>query len=223
MNDGQDAMPPLSSLAGFTLAGEHLAPPSRGVAFRVRSGDRLQIIDVRGQQVGDLIALCTDDPGEYFSPAHTITQNWSIALRPGSRLASSRRNDLMRVLEDTVGYHDIVVPCCDAEAYLRRYGLSDHRSCKDNLKGAFRAIGVHLPVRGETAWNVFMKTEIQPNGEMIYLAPTHGPGSFIVLEILVDLIVGLSACPQDQTPTNAFHCTEMLARVWRPPSDAKPT
>ena len=209
-----DASP--ASLNGFGLAHEYLAPPSHGVAFRARAGDRLQIVDVRGQQVGDLVAFVDNDPGEYFSPAHTITQNWSVALRPGHVLASNRRRDLMRVLEDTVGYHDIVVPCCDREAYVKRYGLIGHRSCKANIEEAFQAIGVDLPVRGETAWNVFMKTEIQPDGRMVYLAPTHGPGSYLVLEILADLIIGLSACPQDQTPTNGFDCTEMLARVWRP-------
>ena len=203
-------------IPGFALAGEYLAAPSRGVALRVQRGDRLQIIDVQGAQVGDLIAYCDDDPGEYFSPAHTVTQNWSIALRPGSVLASNRRNDLMRLVEDTVGYHDIIVPCCDAEAYLRRYGLADHRSCKGNLEEALQALGANLPVRGETAWNIFMKTEIRPAGEMVYLAPGHGAGSYLVLEILTGLIIGLSACPQDQTPTNGFHCTEMLARIWRP-------
>lgn len=201
---------------GWAIAEEYLAPPSRGVAFRARAGDRLEIVDVRGQQVGDLVAFRADDPGEYLSPAHTVTQNWSIALRRGSVLASNRRNDLLRVLEDTVGYHDIVVPCCDAEAYLRRYGMRDHRSCKGNIEEAFRALGVDLPVRGETAWNIFMKTEIRPDGTVVYLPPEHGPGSHIVLEVLADLIVGLSACPQDQTPTNGYHCTEMLARVWRP-------
>jgi uncharacterized protein YcgI (DUF1989 family) len=201
---------------GWAISEEYLAPPSHGVAFRARAGDRLEIVDVRGQQVGDLVAFRAEDAGEYLSPAHTVTQNWSVALRPGSVLASNRRNDLLRVLEDTVGYHDIVVPCCDAEAYLRRYGMRDHRSCKSNIEEAFRALGVDLPVRGETAWNIFMKTEIRADGAMVYLPPEHGPGSHIVLEVLADLIVGLSACPQDQTPTNGYDCTEMLARIWRP-------
>jgi uncharacterized protein YcgI (DUF1989 family) len=204
------------SLEGFGLAAEYLAAPSHGVAFRVRGGQRLQIVDPKGQQVGDLVAYRSDDSGEYFSPAHTVTQNWSITLRPGNVLASNRRNELMRLVEDTVGYHDIVVPCCDAEAYLRRYGLTDHRSCKANLEEAFRALGVDLPVRGEAAWNIFMKTEIGAAGEMIYLAPAHEAGSYLVLDVLTDLVIGLSACPQDQTPTNGFHCTEMLARVWEP-------
>jgi len=201
---------------GHRLAGEYVAPPSRGVAFRVTIGDLLQIVDICGQQVGDLVSFHAQDWNEYLSPAHTVTQNWSIALRPGSRLASNRRNDFFRVVEDTVGYHDIVVPCCDAEAYLKRYNLADHRSCKGNLEEAFTQLGCAVPVRGENAWNIFMKTAIEADGKVTYLAPTHGPGSYLVVEVLADQVVGLSACPQDQTPTNGFHCTEMLARVWRP-------
>lgn len=203
------------ALADWVPVREHVAPPSHGAAFYVQRGERLQIIDVQGRQVGDLVAYNRNDPSEYFSPAHTITQNWSVALSPGSYLASNRRNNLMQVVEDTVGYHDIVVPCCDAEAYLKRYGLTDHRSCKHNIDEAFAALAVKLPVRGETAWNIFMKTEIGEQGEVRYLAPTHGPGSHIILDVLEDLVIGLSACPQDQTPTNGFNCTEMLARIWR--------
>lgn len=201
---------------GFRLSGEYLAPPSHGVAFRVGHGDYLQIIDVRGQQVGDLIAFNADDPAEYFSPAHTVTQNWRVTLQPGDVLASNRRNIVMRIIADTVGYHDIIVPCCDAEAYLKRYGLADHRSCKGNMEEALAQLGVDLPVRGETAWNIFMKNQIQPDGKMVYLEPAHGANSYITLEAQMNLIVALSACPQDQTPTNGFNCTEMLARVWTP-------
>jgi uncharacterized protein YcgI (DUF1989 family) len=205
------------SAQGYRLSADHLAPASRGVAFRVRAGDLLQIIDVQGKQVGDLVSYRADDWDEYLSPAHTVTQNWSVALAPGSRLASNRRNDLLHLVEDTVGYHDIVVPCCDAEAYLKRYNLPDHRSCKGNLEEAFAALGCAVQVRGENAWNIFMKTALAPDGKVTYLAPEHGPGSYLVAEVLVDQVVGLSACPQDQTPTNDFHCTEMLARVWSRP------
>jgi uncharacterized protein len=209
------------SLATYWLAEEHLAPAMHGVAFAVRHGDRLQIIDVRGQQVGDLVAFTAHDHDEYLSPAHTVTQNWSIALKPGDVLASNRRNDLFRIVEDTVGCHDIIVPCCDSEAYVKRYQLAGHRSCRSNLVEAFAAIGIDLPVRGENAWNIFMKTEIKPDGKIVYLEPEHGPGSYLLLDVLVDMLVGLSACPQDQTPTNGFCCTELQARIWRPRKTAE--
>ena len=204
-------------MSGFTLKQEELAPARHGCAFRVLRGERFQIIDVIGQQVGDLVVFKADDPGEYFSPAHTATQNWSIQLHVGDVLASNRRNNLMRILEDTVGYHDIIVPCCDSEAYLKRYGMTDHRSCLVNMKEALAADGLGgWEVHGENAWNIFMKNRIESDGRVVYLEPSHGPGSTITLEALEDLVCALSACPQDQTLTNGPECTEMLVRIWQP-------
>ncbi len=202
-------------MPGFRFKEEVLAPAMHGCAFRVSKGDRFQIIDVKGQQVGDFIAFKADDRSEYFSPTHTVTQNWSIALKPGSVLASNKRNNLMTIIDDTVGYHDIIVPCCDTETYITRYGIHDHRSCLENMKEGLAAIGLaDWEPHGENAWNVFMNTRIEPDGKMVYLQSTHGPGSTITIEALEDLVCALSACPQDQTPINGPECTEMLVRIW---------
>jgi len=204
-------------IAGFRLKEDVLVPASHGRAFRASRGDRVQIVDIKGKQVGDLVAYCADDPTEYLSPAHTITQNWRVTLRAGDLIASNRRRKLLHILEDTVGYHDIVVPCCDPEAYITRYGLYDHRSCLVNLKEALASIGLgNWEVRGEDAWNMFMNNRIEADGTVIYLEPAHGPNSYITLEVLEDVVCALSACPQDQTPTNGGECTEMLVRIWKP-------
>jgi len=210
-------MAEVPAIPGFKLKEEVLAPPMHGCAFRVAKGERFQVVDPKGQQVGDMVAYKADDPGEYFSPAHTITQNWSVNLKVGDVLASNRRNNLMKILEDTVGYHDIVVPCCDPETYVTRYGIHDHRSCLVNIQEGLETIGLGgWEVHGAQAWNVFMKNQIEPDGRMVYLEPTHGPNSYMTLEALEDLVVALSACPQDQTPTNGPECTEMLVRIWEP-------
>lgn len=200
----------------FKLAEVVDVPACEGRAIRVRVGDRLRIVDVEGRQVGDFAAWSAVDPDEYFSPSHTVTQNWRITLRPGDALATNRRNDMFRVVADTVGYHDLIVPCCDPEAYLRRYALADHRSCTVNLGEALSAIGLAFPVRGEQALNLFMKTRIGPAGEMIYEEPSHGAGSHIDLDCLMEAVVALSACPQDQTPTNGWKCTPMRLERWIP-------
>ncbi len=202
---------------GFELRDEVVAPPKGGCGFEVNEGERIQLVDPQGQQVGDFVAYVKDDPGEYFSPAHTLTQNWNIGLKKGFVLASNRRNNLMEVVEDQVGYHDILVPCCDPETYITRYGMYDHRNCLDNLQEALEGIGHgNIQVHGEQAWNVFMKNDIEEDGTINYLEPTHEPGSYITLEALDDLVCALSACPQDQTPTNGPACTEMEVRVWEP-------
>jgi len=202
-------------ISGYTLKEEVLAPAMHGCAFRVAKGERFQIVDVKGQQVGDLVAFKADDPEDYFSPAHTITQNWRVTLKVGDVLASNKRANLMKIIEDTVGYHDIVVPCCDRETYITRYGIHDHRSCLENMKEGLASIGLaDWKVRGENAWNVFMYNRIEPDGKVVYLKPQHPAGSYITLEVLTDLVCALSACPQDQTPTNGPECTEMLVRIW---------
>jgi len=201
---------------GYQLESSVLVPASHGKAVRVRAGDRLRIVDVEGQQVGDLVAWRADQPDEYMSPSHTVTQNWRIGLRPGDLLVTNHRNPMFRLVADTVGYHDIIVPCCDPEAYLQRYGLSDHRSCRCNLEEAVAEIGFHQPVSGERAWNIFMKNRIGPEGEMIYEEPVHPAGSHMEIDCLMDAVVALSACPQDQTPTNGGKCTPMRIEQWRP-------
>lgn len=206
-----------SDIDGFQLRDTVVAPPKQGCGFEVSEGERFQILDPKGQQVGDFVAYRRDNPGEYFSPAHTLTQNWNIGLKPGFVLASNKRNDLLEVTEDRVGYHDILVPCCDPETYITRYGMYDHRNCLDNLQEALGEIGHgDIEVHGEQAWNVFMKNDIEEDGTINYLEPTHEPGSYITLEALDDLICALSACPQDQTPTNGPECTEMEVRIWEP-------
>jgi len=180
---------------GFLLGESIFIPASHGRALRARAGDQLRLVDLEGQQVGDLVAWRDGDPAEYFSPAHTVTQNWRITLRVGDTLATNRRNDMFRVVADTVGRHDLIVPCCDAEAYLRRYHLTDHRSCKTNI---------------------FMHNRLGAAGEMIYETPGHGPGSHLQLECLMDVVVAVSACPQDRSPTNGGTCTPMQLERWTP-------
>ena len=59
----------------------------------------------------------------------------------------------------------------------------------------------------------FMKNKIGSGGEMIYEEPSHKPSSKIVLEVLLDSLIALSACPQDQTPTNGWNCSEMKINI----------
>jgi len=195
------------------LEAEILVPASHGKAWRAKKGQYVEIIDVKGRQVGDLMAWNAADESEYFSPAHTVTRNWSVALKVGDFLATNNRHDIFRIVRDTVGYHDIVVPCCDERTYITRYGIHGHRSCKSNILEGLAEIGETPHVSGELAWNIFMNNHIQPDGKMVYDEPTHEPGSSIVLECLMDVVMAMSACPQDQTPTNGWECTEMLVKI----------
>jgi uncharacterized protein YcgI (DUF1989 family) len=188
-------------------------PAREGRGARVRAGQILDVIDLEGHQVGDLVAWFADDPSEYLSPAHTASCNASTQLRTGMEVFSNRRNPVFTIVRDDVERHDIVVPCCDPERYARDYGLPDHPSCLANLHQALDLLGEEFDVRGEMAWNVFMHNRIEPDGTIVTDRAAHEAGSTISLRAHHDLVVIVSACPQDLTPCNDFDPTSMGLRV----------
>ena len=192
---------------------EVFVPAREGRGVRVAAGQLLEIIDVEGHQVGDLVAWFEDDPSEYMSPTHTVSCNASIQLKPGSQLFSNHRNPVFTVVRDDVGRHDLVVPCCDHERYERDYGLPDHPHCLGNLQQGRDLLQVEFDLRGEMAWNVFMHNRITDDLKIVTDRAAHEAGSTITLEAHHNVVALLSACPQDLTPCNDFNPTPMMMRV----------
>ena len=192
---------------------EVTVPAREGRGVRVPKGAVLEVVDLEGKQVGDLIAWSEGDPSVYFSPAHTVSCNASIRLEVGSQLFSNHRDPMFTVLRDDVGKHDLVVPCCDPERYSRDFGIVDHGSCLENLEQARDLLGVERELHGEMAWNVFMHNRVTDEGKVVTDPAAHPAGSRIALRAEMDLVVLLSACPQDLTPCNDFDPTSMQLRV----------
>lgn len=188
-------------------------PASTAAVAEVKRGQVLQVVDLEGQQVGDLMAYRPADPGEYLSPAHTLSCLVRLMPEDGDELFSNHRTPLLRITRDDVGTHDMVVPCCDPERYGRDYGQPDHPSCLSSLQAALAGFGSDFAAPGESAWNVFMNNRHE-DGRIVTYEPEHGAGASIDLDVLEDLVVVLSACPQDLSPCNAFTPTSMAMRIW---------
>ncbi len=192
---------------------EVLVPAEEGRGVYVKKGQLVDVIDVEGHQVGDIIAWYRNDPSEYMSPTHTVSCNASIELKTGSQVFSNHRNPVFTILRDDVEKHDIIVPCCDHERYKRDYDLDDHGHCLGNLIQGRDLLGEDYEIDGEAAWNVFMHNRVTPEGAVITDRAAHGAGATITLKAHEDLVVILSACPQDLTPCNDFNPTSMMLRV----------
>ncbi len=48
-----------------------------------------------------------------------------------------------------------------------------------------------------------MNVPVDSNGRLDRLPPTNQPGSYVLLRAAIDLVVAVSACPQDITAVNA--------------------
>lgn len=190
-----------------------------GVALEVGRAQVLRIVDVEGQQVGDLVCFNRDDLTERYSPQNTILFNRTIYPKVGAVLVSDRGRAMMRLVADTVGVHDLICGSCSEEYYRDRLDYREpHRSCRGNLAEAMAPWGVDLQDI-PFSFNVFMQWPVAGDGAVRPMAAPSGPGDYVDLRAEMDLVVANSACPSDITPTNAHRPTPMRFVLYEPAGD----
>lgn len=178
--------------------------PRSGVAFRLRRGQRLRVVDPQGEQVSDLLAFNAADPAEVISSGRTLDYASKLYLSVGDPLYSNRSNVMLRILEDTVGRHDFLLTPCSKDTFRIIYGdTNPHRGCFGNLAEALAPFGIG-PDQIPTAFNVFMNVVIDADGGLKVEPPRSRGGDYILFEADQDLIVGLTACSALQSNNFAF-------------------
>jgi len=169
-------------------------PPRSGVAFDLRAGQRLVVIDPEGMQVADLLAFSKDDVREVISNGRTFDYEETIRLTTGNRLWSNRSNILLTIEDDTVGCHDFLLTPCSVDTFRHFYPDKPVApGCFGNLAAALAPYGVSedmIPV----AFNCFMNVPLNEAGKVSVLPPPSRAGDSIALRAERDLIIGLTAC-----------------------------
>lgn len=183
----------------------HEIPPRSGVAFELKAGQRLKVIDLRGEQVSDLLAFNRHDTAEVISSGRTLDYASRIYLTTGDALYSNRSNVMMRIEEDRVGRHDFLLTPCSADTFRIIYGDTDpHRGCFGNLVEALEPYGIG-PDQIPTAFNVFMNVPVDgATGALTVEPPLSKAGDYTVFEACMDLIIGMTACSALQSNNHAF-------------------
>jgi uncharacterized protein len=120
------------------------------------------------------------------------------------------------VADTSPGVHDTLMASCDAERYRQLGFQGRHDSCHDNFEAALRDLGI-APPSLPSPLNLFMNVPWSPDGSLRYEPPVSRPGDLVRLRAETDLVVIMSACPQDLTPVNgaAQRPTEVHVRLHR--------
>ena len=168
--------------------------PRTGVAFELRKGEILRVIDPEGVQVSDMLAYGLADVREAISNGRTFDYEETIALTTGNRLWSNRSNPMLAIVEDTVGRHDVLLTPC-SEATFRHFYPDQpvHRGCFGNLAEALAPYGIE-PDMIPCAFNIFMNVPVAPDGSVRVDPPVSKAGDFIRMRAEMDLVIGLTAC-----------------------------
>ena len=178
-------------------------PARRGRAVRLRKGQSIRIVNTHGHQVCDTWAFSAEDPLEFMSMEHTRPTLGKIFPTKGDNLYSNRRRPILFFVEDTSpGLHDTLIAACDDYRY-GLLGCTDyHDNCTDNLAAAMRAIHAPLPETPQPL-NLWMNIPVTREGKIEWREPVSKPGDYVVLRAEMDVVVAMSACPQDILPINA--------------------
>jgi uncharacterized protein YcgI (DUF1989 family) len=190
-----------------TLIEQDIIPARHGRAYLVKKGQILRIHQITGGQVGDCAFFNADNFRETFH----VGQTWATNVILGTGTSKSFRhfyskppheNVMLTTLADTYGDHwGNNGGRCSRKLYERRDGLSDHRSCQENLAEAIAPWGL----TGDDImdiFNVFMTVDLFTDGGFRIRPTEVGVDDYIDLRAEMNVLAAISACPADTSATN---------------------
>lgn len=178
--------------------------PRTGKGIELKKGQKLKVVDLRGEQVSDFFCFMKNDPEDYLSSGRTMDYLSKLIPTTGDILYSSKSRPMAKIIEDSVGRHDFLLTPCSKDTFRIIYGdQHPHHGCEGNLKEAFRSFNLNLDAF-PTTLNLFMNVVIDNNGAITVAPPTSKSGDYIIIEALEDLYVGLTACSALQSNNGSF-------------------
>ncbi|MEI9412913.1 urea carboxylase-associated family protein [Mesorhizobium salmacidum] len=177
-------------------------PARKGIAFEVRRGSRLKIINTHGSQVLDTWAFALGDMKEYMSMEHTRSATSRIIPATGDTYVSNQFTPMLTVIEDTSpGVHDTLMCCCSRKTYERLKYEGYHDNCNDNFHAALEGVGRQSAFTPGPL-NLFMNFPVSAAGLITREPPVSRPGDYVLFDVKADLLMVISACPQDIQTVN---------------------
>ena len=179
-------------------------PARKGKAVRVRRGQRVKVINTKGQQVIDTWAFNAEDLREFMSMEHARVAIGRIIPAIGDALVTNRRRPILTLVEDTSGgIHDTLFAACDRWRYEVLGCTEYHDNCTDNLWAAVKELGLEPP-ETPAPLNLFMNIPVVDGNRVEVRPPVSTSGSYVALRAELDCILAFSACPQDLLPVNGL-------------------
>jgi aminomethyltransferase len=191
---------------------------SSAVAYKVKAGEYIQVIDVEGQQCSDFQAFLQEDLNNNIElcldPTVTRSQMMASYPAPGTHDKFYNQNSvpLVEVIQDTVCRHDTFGLACNAKYYDDR-GFPGHISCTDNFNKSLSQHGVS-PRKNWAAVNLFFNTAIEECHSLTSDVSWSRPGDYVLFRAVDDLVCVSSACPDDTTSSNGWNPTDIHVRIY---------
>ena len=189
----------------------YIIEPQGGIRIEAKKGQSIAIKDIEGGQVADFFEEIAGTHNEYLSPSVTLDCNESLHIGVGTILYSNLYHPMFEVIYDDVERHDLLFPSCSKAMYDFFYqNGEEHPNCLDNIN---RALGTSRNIIQPI--NFFMNTRIEPSGKIVIEKPLSTAGDKVILRVLEDCVLGISACSVSESDTNSGRCTAIEISIDR--------
>ena len=190
-------------------------PAREGRAVDLARGDSIRVIDPNGGQVADVFAFCAGNLREYHSAEHTRVYVGRLFPHVGEQFVTNRRRPILTLeADDSPGVHDMLCAACDPSRFELLGAQGWHASCQENLQTAMAALG-HEGIEIPQPINLFMNIPVGLDATIGFEPAPTKAGDSATLRAELDIVVAVSACPQDMIPINSNNPTEIVLEVRR--------
>lgn len=209
----------MSNKAGSRrVVDEFVIPASHGKGCIVKKRQSIRISLIEGKQVADVSFLNADNPREGFHVGQTLALQMlegTGSLKHVDKIYSRPpyENVMLIVTDDPTRVHFAWMGGrCSPGIYGvrnrmgigRRVDVTTHRTCQQNLEEAVAPFGVDGDMVPDV-FNAFMVNDDAATfsaDRMEFLKPVADKGDYIELRAEMNVLVAISACPNDQSAVN---------------------
>ena len=196
---------------------EFVIPKSTGKAFRVNKGQVFRVVEHEGKQVASLMFFNANNYKEQFMAEFSGGLNYFQPPDLGSVGSHYRlgelyskvpyENVMLTVTDNKIGDHFLGTHC--TKTTMEVLQVPGHRSCSDNFSDALCEFGLQLEdIYSPSVLNAFANVRIDTKGDgaISIGAPRSEKGDYIEFKADMDVLVAVSACPDDQSAINDYLC-----------------
>lgn len=177
-------------------------PARHARAAFVSKGAKIKVINTHGTQVVDCWAFNAANTTEFMSMEHCRVSFERYRPKRGDVMVTNQRRPVLKIMEDTAGgAHDTLLAACDRYRYEQLGHKGYHRNCTDNLWEAMISTGYKI-TETPSPFNLWQNTPVESDGTIKPNPPQYRKGDYIVMRAEMNLVICLSACPQDITSIN---------------------
>ena len=197
----------------------------------VSRGKTLRLTDLEGGANVGLLLYNADQTAERYNMPDTLKGQHIFHLRHPYCLHSDMGRVLASITADTVGWHDAVCGCSDAELVTAKYGALNYQQARND----FHRNGRDCFLIELAKWNLggrdlvpnvnlFSKVVADDAGRLTFVSGNSKAGDHVDLRLEMNTLIVLNTCPHPLDPDPKYHPRSVRLEVFRtaPPDAADP-